>query len=98
MPSEDHVESTLVWYDRNQPYDYWIEEVNKFLDDYRNLPPKNRVECSFSKPPQKGQVCYVDFNEVFERCTKEHGYGFPKGTPCIFLKLNKVCYFFNFPF
>lgn len=97
MPSEDHVESTLVWYDRNQPVDYWVDEITNFLEEYKHLNAKNRVECSFQKPPQKGQVCYVEFNDVFERCTSQYDYGFSKGTPCIFLKLNKVFIFSILP-
>ena len=58
----------------------------------------NPTECSFdilSKDnkfkPGAGQYCKVDPKEFLqEACTKDNKYGYPQGTPCILLKLNKV--------
>lgn len=34
MPPESNVESTLVWYEKNNPknFEYWIKEIESFLE------------------------------------------------------------------
>lgn len=34
MPPESNVESTLIWYEKNNPNNtkYWVEEIGSFLD------------------------------------------------------------------
>jgi hypothetical protein len=59
--------------------------------DVKKEDEKNRVDCDGQRPEQYGKVCRVDVsNKQFGICTKEKGYGFPKSSPCVFLKLNKV--------
>lgn len=52
---------------------------------------KNRVDCSNDQPPPNGKVCRVDVKKAFGQCTTENRFGYPKSSPCVFLKLNKVC-------
>lgn len=52
----------------------------------------NRVDCDFGSSPPEGKVCRVDVT-MFAPCTTENRYNYPKGSPCVFLKLNKVIIF-----
>jgi sodium/potassium-transporting ATPase subunit beta len=62
-----------------------------YTDKTNKAHEKNRVDCSFDKPPINGQVCRVDVSpNKFGGCTTENKYGYMKGSPCVFLKLNKV--------
>ncbi|XP_046676077.1 sodium/potassium-transporting ATPase subunit beta-2-like isoform X2 [Homalodisca vitripennis] len=92
MPPESHVESTLVWFKKtdSQNLNIWINKIDEFLQPYRNVSVGgNVVTCNYNNPPPEGKVCSVDINE-WEPCTKEKGYSYNRGTPCIFLKLNKI--------
>jgi len=51
---------------------------------------KNQQICDFDQPPQEGNVCAVNLKK-FHPCTMEMGYGFNRSSPCIFIKLNRVC-------
>lgn len=57
-------------------------------------PPRNVVNCDFNSPPSPGKVCRNNINE-FTECSKAKGYGYAKGSPCVFLKLNRVRYLKN---
>lgn len=50
---------------------------------------ENHVDCSFDKTPGEGKVCKVNVDQL-DPCIKSKRYNFHKGSPCIFLKLNKV--------
>jgi len=51
---------------------------------------KNQQICDFDQPPQEGKVCAVNVKDFYP-CTTEMGYGFNRSSPCIFVKLNRVC-------
>lgn len=53
---------------------------------------ENRVDCDFDHPPPEGKVCNVPATS-WDPCTAQKKYNFPKSSPCIFLKLNKVRFF-----
>uniref|UniRef100_U5EVF5 Putative sodium/potassium-transporting atpase subunit beta-2-like protein n=1 Tax=Corethrella appendiculata TaxID=1370023 RepID=U5EVF5_9DIPT len=98
MPPESNVESTLIWYKATEEKntEYWTNEIDSFLKDYiidkndkNNDANENRVDCSFDNPPPEGKVCNVPI-ESWNPCTKQNRYNFHKGSPCIFLKLNKI--------
>ena len=55
------------------------------------------VECSWDTlkdedfKPGDRQYCKVDSSEFLtDNCTEANNYGYPQGTPCVLLKLNKV--------
>jgi len=57
----------------------------------------NRMDCTPDTPPKDGKVCRVDTTTAnFGACTKSNQYGYSKGSPCVFLKLNKVCCVLSF--
>ncbi|XP_063699441.1 sodium/potassium-transporting ATPase subunit beta [Culicoides brevitarsis] len=94
MPPESNVESTLIWFKHSDAKNtkYWVDEVNNFLKPYREAAEKkadNRVECSFDNPPTDEKVCNINIDK-FDQCTPKHNYSYPKGKPCVFLKLNKI--------
>lgn len=65
--------------------------------DEDNKPHSNRVDCTPDTPPKDGKVCRVDVSSAkFGACTKSNQYGYSKGSPCVFLKLNKVCHVLSF--
>lgn len=45
--------------------------------------------CDFKQVRQPNDVCVVNLDQ-FGPCSQANGYGYPKGKPCIFLKLNKI--------
>lgn len=52
---------------------------------------ENRVDCSFDNPPQEGKVCTIPIDR-YEPCISGTNFSYPKGKPCVYLKLNKVKY------
>ena len=60
------------------------------------------TDCSFDTlkdnkyKPGAGQYCKVDIAKALDgKCTKADKFGYPEGSPCILLKLNKVSNRFN---
>ncbi|KAJ9592195.1 hypothetical protein L9F63_001311 [Diploptera punctata] len=85
-------ESSLIWYNIaiENNHKNWTEALDEFLKDYKikaNGP--NVVECNYKKKAGKGQVCKVDVDE-WDPCISSKLYGYPNGTPCVFIKLNKI--------
>ncbi|KAG5674762.1 hypothetical protein PVAND_004712 [Polypedilum vanderplanki] len=64
-----------------------VAKINDALIQYET-PNKNRQRCDNSFPSQN-KSCDVDLNE-FGPCTKENGYGYYRGSPCVFIKLKKL--------
>ncbi|KAL7740501.1 hypothetical protein ACLKA6_007029 [Drosophila palustris] len=91
MPPEANVESTLVWYESSKKdnYQYWVDETQRFLKSYDDIPKKNHVNCSFENLPKNGNVCGVEVHS-FAPCTLDNNFGYHVARPCIFLKLNKI--------
>uniref|UniRef100_A0A4Y0BGJ8 Sodium/potassium-transporting ATPase subunit beta n=1 Tax=Anopheles funestus TaxID=62324 RepID=A0A4Y0BGJ8_ANOFN len=96
LPSEDNVESTLIWYKGTDEknYNMWTNALDDFLQDYRTPGQvsgrgQNIYNCDYNQPPPKGMVCDVDIKQ-YGPCTLENHYNYHKSAPCIFLKLNKI--------
>ncbi|CAH0771660.1 unnamed protein product [Bemisia tabaci] len=94
-PPDTHIDSTLIWYKRQASnYALWVQKLDDFLQDYREpsfLPGggQNIIQCSDGNKPPPGKVCAVNIHQL-NPCIKETGYNYDKGSPCIFLKLNKI--------
>lgn len=65
------------------------------------IDPKNEENiddgCSFSHPAQEGKYCPFKI-ESLDNCSPgktDKKYGFPQKKPCVYLKLNKVCFIFR---
>ncbi|KAG5677059.1 hypothetical protein PVAND_006843 [Polypedilum vanderplanki] len=89
MPPESNVESTLIWYQKDNPDNskYWVEEIDRFLEGFKGN-STDRVDCRNS-PPEVGKICNVNL-DAFKPCISKENYGYEQGRPCIFLKLNKI--------
>lgn len=90
--SENSVEIPIVDFNSTEG-DYWISALDDFLYPYeeaQNYPSTNSVDCD-EKKPKDGEVCRVDVSKnKFGSCTRDNHYGYTKGSPCIFLKLNRI--------
>lgn len=96
LPSEDNVESTLIYYKgtERKNYEEWTNALDTFLKDYRTPGQvsgrgQNIYNCNYKQLPPPGMVCDVDI-KLYGPCTKENNYNYHKSAPCIFLKLNKI--------
>lgn len=67
---------------------YWKELLDKFLKDYSGT-GKNRKFCSYNRTRNPEQVCAVDM-DTFGPCSPNNNYGYLNGSPCVFLKLNRI--------
>lgn len=94
MPDQDkNVESTLIWYKRGQGNDgsFWSNQLKKMMDDYEN--PTGTSKNSHNCGPGNGATSEKWCNIVLTgetTCNKENEFGYPKGEPCILIKLNKI--------
>ena len=53
---------------------------------------ENFIDCSKGKTEAQAEsVCRFDVDSLGAECTWQKDYGFDEGTPCVLLKLNKVC-------
>lgn len=96
LPSEDNVESTLIYYKGTDEKNYkmWTDALDDFLQDYRTPGQvsgrgQNIYNCNYKQEPPHGMVCDVDIKQ-YGPCTLENHYNYHKSAPCIFLKLNKI--------
>ncbi|XP_063914418.1 sodium/potassium-transporting ATPase subunit beta-2-like [Zophobas morio] len=85
--------STLIWLKTSvqESIRYWQNELDNFLKPYINRDVSENMEtCNREMPPSKDKFCEVNIGSDFGPCTPKHGYGYHKGTPCIFLRLNEI--------
>lgn len=90
-PQLDNIESTLIWY-RNGEADsisHWVKSLSDFIEPYEGTQGTN-IECSDDKRPDNKEVCKFMDTWLKGNCTKGNSWGYASGSPCIFLKLNKM--------
>lgn len=94
MPSEEYVESALIWF-KQSDYGFvnWTNQIGKFLEPYNKISKdpllSNNVQnCSYDNPKAPGKVCRVPLDRM-QPCNQQF-YKYDAGSPCIFLKLNKI--------
>ncbi|CAH8498962.1 unnamed protein product [Dicrocoelium dendriticum] len=90
------VQKSLIKFAVTDPQDYYLytENIEAFLEKYRaiNSKPEDQfANCNgVNKAPDNPEkVCKFPL-EKLGVCNKENGYGYPAGTPCVILKLNKI--------
>lgn len=61
-----------------------------YLAAYDNV--SNTVDCSGGPPANMSNACSIGLRDSMASlgCTKENGYGYLNGNPCVVLKMNKV--------
>ncbi|XP_065163804.1 sodium/potassium-transporting ATPase subunit beta-2-like isoform X1 [Atheta coriaria] len=96
MPTDDNAESTLIWFEGSNKTNYvkWVDNLMGYLDKYYT-PGKTEKgtasirRCSYTHPPQRGQVCDFDVR-LWEECSPDKFFNYHRNAPCIFLKLNRI--------
>lgn len=74
------------------------KEIEKAREATNSVGPfSNPTDCTWESlkeekfKPGASQYCKIDKSQFLkETCTREKNYGFPEGSPCILLKLNKI--------
>lgn len=97
-PPYDYVDSTLIMFTHGQgagdDWKHWTTELEKFWEPYaKGLDNSGEFveDCSFTKKKSsKEKVCFFDTKTISEPCFPESFFGYDKGNPCIFIKLNKI--------
>lgn len=94
-PPQKRVESTLIWFKRNEEndYSYWVANIEDFLKPYEGVKDtsgENFATCDYNKPPGKNKFCQFEITKLGDLCTKEQKFGYDNGYPCVVIKMNKV--------
>lgn len=90
--------------DKSSNWKTWVGRLKDFLAPYNNQNTEedakdgkgklvDRVECGpdSTQAPGDNQICKVDSTQLFGgNCTADKDFGYPVGSPCILLKLNKI--------
>lgn len=73
-----------------------VAQMNRFLEDYSsNKIIGNKFNLSVctnageNEPPADMSACFWDISPITSICSKEQDFGYPDGTPCIFLVFDK---------
>lgn len=88
-------------------YQEWTARLRKFLQTYKNgTEYTKRLDCNANTTPDELNGCKFDISGLKDFCwsgntvkdkDKEH-FGYDGGSPCIFLKLNKIFGLTNKPY
>lgn len=86
----------MIKFAKTDPQSYLplTENIDALLDAYKivnSKPDGQFASCKGGKkdPDDVERVCKFPL-ESLSPCTRENNYGYPAGTPCVILKLNKV--------
>lgn len=91
-PLSDETErGSVIQFDTKKPaeYKYWKDLLDDFLQPYNETGGMNQKICDFDQPQNPNKVCAVDMS-TFGPCSPANEYGYNRGKPCVFLKLNKI--------
>lgn len=90
---DDNVEGTLISFTTESPQSYkkWTNVIEDLLSEYMNTSRSahNVVKCDYDIFRKPGSVCIPEYKNWFP-CTKENNFGFPKSSPCVFIRFNKI--------
>lgn len=76
------------------------DEITNLYTVYDKSSKRNVTNCDGRATPSSvsGVTCLFDISEITKECSKESYYGYPTGTPCIFIQFNHVANFTPEPF
>ncbi|KAF8781977.1 Sodium/potassium-transporting ATPase subunit like protein [Argiope bruennichi] len=88
-PPYDAIHSTVIWFNvsRNETIEYWVSNLNKFLEAYNQ---SNLTTCLGNETATPGKACLFPIPTGNHSCTSERQFGYPEGKPCVLIKLNKI--------
>jgi hypothetical protein len=49
---------------------------------------KDVVSCPEGQSPPEGKACYFGIDQIKNLCTQDTKFGYPEGSPCVFIQLN----------
>ncbi|CAH0726372.1 unnamed protein product, partial [Brenthis ino] len=79
----------------------WYKKINDFLAEYETTIPEEppRAPCSILRREQRvpSPTCERAL-VMFAPCNADNYYGYPSGTPCVFLRLNHIHYWVPEPY
>jgi len=103
----DRKNATEMALNKVASYQEWTARIRKFLQTYKNeTEHKQRIDCNQNAKPTALNGCKFDVSKLEEFCwskdsvkdkKKEH-FGYDVGSPCVFLKLNKIFGLENTPY
>jgi len=103
----DRTNATEMALNKVASYQEWTARIRKFLQTYKNeTEHKKRIDCNQNAKPTVQNGCKFDVSKLEEFCwskdsvkdkKKEH-FGYDVGSPCVFLKLNKIFGLENTPY
>jgi len=103
----DRTNPTEMAQNKVASYQEWTARIRKFLQTYKNgTEYETRLNCNKDTKPNELNGCKFDVSALEDFCwskdskkdkNKEH-FGYDVGSPCIFLKLNKIFGLENKPF
>ncbi|XP_046994425.1 sodium/potassium-transporting ATPase subunit beta-2-like [Schistocerca americana] len=67
------------------------KELDLFLEPYSDAAQEtdHYYDCDFGNFAPTHKVCKVNISQ-WRRCTSREGYGYGTGSPCVFIKLNRI--------
>lgn len=102
--SKERIDSAIIMFNKDstlsdekdmkqpkvEPWQDWVTRIDSFLDVYRNatIDGKGKV-CKEGDGAESKTACQFNL-DVLKDCGKKGSYGYDKGSPCVFLKLNKI--------
>lgn len=89
-------DSSLIWYDRNNEDEikYFTNQLKKIVLDERNdtkYKGRKGKECNLAVKPGPNEFCNpYGKDEYWGDCTPDNDFGYPQGSPCVLIRLNKI--------
>lgn len=98
---KDNIDSSMIQYNKEKSgqdgdingWQEWVDRTNAFLQPYKDHTGKS---CSAGDGATASEACQFDLS-LLGPCG-EGNFGYDQGSPCVFLKLNKIYDVLNEPF
>jgi len=93
VPDLEQYDIGVFFYNSDPKYkeftNKYVDDLNKYLENYR-LQSKDYQNCTDGQKPDNGKWCQFNLNWLGTNCTKENGYGYNDGNPCILFAFRNV--------
>ncbi|XP_077527461.1 sodium/potassium-transporting ATPase subunit beta-2-like [Haemaphysalis longicornis] len=66
-----------------------LETLVAGYDSVQSQRQSDVIQC-FGQRPEQGKVCSFDVNTVAAPCTADYDFGYPRGSPCVFIQFANV--------
>jgi sodium/potassium-transporting ATPase subunit beta len=93
-PPLANIDSTLIHFSEGNDgnWDHWVTELGNLVDDMaKEEAGASYVDCdNLEGAKRPNELCRLDSTKFGAHCSKDNKFGYDKGKPCIFIKLNKI--------